>query len=44
MIDNPVVLDRDQIEQDLCGGNQVIIQFTHPDFYYSSILEEVYKL
>ncbi|WP_313642044.1 hypothetical protein [Paenibacillus sp.] len=44
MIDNPVVLDRDQIEQDLRGGNQVIIQFSHPDFYGSSILEEVYEL
>lgn len=44
LIDNPVVLNRDQIEQDLRGGNQVIIQFSHPDFYGSSILEEVDEL
>ncbi|WP_391574946.1 hypothetical protein [Cohnella sp.] len=33
LINNPVALDRDQIEQDLRGGNQVFIQFSHPDFY-----------
>ncbi|BBI33468.1 leucine-rich repeat domain-containing protein [Cohnella abietis] len=44
LIDNPVVLNRDQIEQDLNNGNQVIIQFSHPDFYGSSILEEVDEL
>ena len=44
LIDNPVVLNRDQIKQDLHGGNQVIIQFSHPDFYGSSILEEVDEL
>ncbi|GKU77226.1 hypothetical protein [Paenibacillus sp. L3-i20] len=43
LIDNPVVLDRNQIEQDLRGGKQVIIQFSHPDFY-GSILEEVDEL
>jgi len=43
LINNPVALDRDQIEQDLRDGNQVIIQFSHPDFY-GSILEEVDEL
>lgn len=43
LINNPVALDRVQIEQDLRGGNQVIVQFSHPDFY-ASILEEVDEL
>lgn len=43
LINNPVVLDRVQIEQDLRGGNQVIVQFSHPQFY-GSILEEVDEL
>lgn len=43
LINNPVALDRVQIEQDLRGGNQVIVQFSHPEFY-GSILEEVDEL
>ncbi|SEG23734.1 hypothetical protein [Paenibacillus sp. UNC499MF] len=43
LIDNPAALDRVQIEQDLHSGNQVIVQFSHPDFY-GSILEEVDEL
>ncbi|WP_025716450.1 hypothetical protein [Paenibacillus sp. 1-18] len=43
LINNPVELDQTQTEQDLCGGNQVIVQFSHPDFY-GSILEEVDEL
>ncbi|GEC89381.1 hypothetical protein [Brevibacillus brevis] len=43
LINNPVVLDRVQIEQDLRDGNQVIVQFSHPEFY-GSILEEVDEL
>lgn len=43
LIDNPVVLNRDQIEQDLFAGNQVFVQFSHPDLY-GSILEEVDEL
>ncbi|GIP36501.1 hypothetical protein [Paenibacillus sp. J2TS4] len=43
LINNPVALDRVQIEQDLHGGNQVIVQFSHPQFY-GSILEEVDEL
>lgn len=43
LINNPVALDRAQIEQDLRDGNQVIVQFSHPD-YCGSILEEVDEL
>ncbi|WP_042161228.1 hypothetical protein [Paenibacillus gorillae] len=43
LINDPVSLDRVQIKQDLRDGNQVIIQFSHPDFY-GSILEEVDEL
>lgn len=43
LINNPAVLDRVQIEQDLRGGNQVFVQFSHPDFY-GSLLEEVDEL
>ncbi|AWX59035.1 hypothetical protein AB432_030060 [Brevibacillus brevis] len=43
LINNPVELDRVQIEQDLREGNQVIVQFSHPEFY-GSILEEVDEL
>lgn len=43
LINNPVVLDPVQIEQDLRSGNQVIVQFSHPEFY-GSILEEVDEL
>ncbi|MFC3749771.1 hypothetical protein [Paenibacillus sp. GCM10012306] len=43
LINDPVVLDPVQIKQDLLGGNQVIVQFSHPDFY-GSILEEVDEL
>ncbi|MFD0717053.1 hypothetical protein [Paenibacillus sp. GCM10027626] len=43
LINNPAELDRAQIEQDLRGGNQVIVQFSHPEFY-GSILEEVDEL
>lgn len=43
LIHDPVALDRIQIEQDLNDGNQVIVQFSHPDFY-GSILEEVDEL
>lgn len=43
LINNPIALDRVQIEQDLRGGNQVIVQFSHPEFY-GSILEEVDEL
>jgi len=43
LINNPVTLDRVQIKQDLRDGNQVIVQFSHPD-YYGSILEEVDEL
>ncbi|MFS0841084.1 hypothetical protein [Paenibacillus sp. 1P03SA] len=43
LINNPASLDRVQIEQDLRSGNQVIVQFSHPDFY-GSILEEVDEL
>ncbi|MCR8844451.1 hypothetical protein NQ117_12220 [Paenibacillus sp. SC116] len=40
LINDPVELDRSQIEQDLHNGNQVIVQFSHSDSY-GSILEEV---
>lgn len=43
LINNPATLDRVQIKQDLRDGNQVIVQFSHPDFY-GSILEEVDEL
>lgn len=43
LINDPVALDRVQIEQDLRDGNQVFVQFSHPDFY-GSILEEVDEL
>lgn len=43
LINNPAALDRVQIKQDLRDGNQVIVQFSHPDFY-GSILEEVDEL
>ncbi|MBD8500950.1 hypothetical protein [Paenibacillus arenosi] len=43
LINNPDALDRVQIKQDLRAGNQVIVQFSHPDFY-GSILEEVDEL
>ncbi|GGG69744.1 hypothetical protein [Paenibacillus radicis (ex Gao et al. 2016)] len=43
LINDPVALDRVQIKQDLSEGNQVIVQFSHPDFY-GSILEEVDEL
>lgn len=43
LINNPVTLDWAQIGQDLRDGNQVIVQFSHPD-YYGSILEEVDEL
>jgi len=43
LINNPVTLDRVQIKQDLRDGNQVIVQFSHPD-YYGSMLEEVDEL
>ncbi|MFF2484620.1 hypothetical protein [Paenibacillus sp. NPDC058071] len=43
LINDPVALDQVQIKQDLLGGNQVIVQFSHPDFY-GSILEEVDEL
>lgn len=43
LINNPVTLDRSQIEKDLSDGNQVIVQFSHPQ-YYGSILEEVDEL
>ncbi|TVX89768.1 hypothetical protein [Paenibacillus agilis] len=43
LINDPTALDRDQIEQDLRHGNQVIVQFSHPNFY-GSILEEVDEL
>ncbi|MEK8130106.1 hypothetical protein WMW72_19560 [Paenibacillus filicis] len=43
LINNPVALDPVQIKQDLHDGNQVIVQFSHPDFY-GSILEEVDEL
>lgn len=43
LINNPVALDRVQIKQDLRDGNQVIVQFSHPDLY-ASILEEVDEL
>ncbi|EJL29771.1 hypothetical protein [Brevibacillus sp. BC25] len=33
LINNPVELDRVQIKQDLCGGKQVIVRFSHLDFY-----------
>jgi len=43
LINNPVALDRLRIKQDLRDGNQVIVQFSHPDFY-GSMLEEVDEL
>jgi len=43
LINDPIELDRAQIERELRGGNQVIVQFSHPD-YYGSILEEVDEL
>lgn len=43
LINNPTALDPVQIEHDLRSGNQVIIQFSHPDFY-GSLLEEVNEL
>lgn len=43
LINNPATLDRIQMEQDLRNGNQVIVQFSHPEFY-GSILEEVDEL
>ena len=43
LINNPVELDPVQIEQQLRDGNQVIVQFSHPE-YYGSILEEVDEL
>ena len=43
LINDPAALDRVQIEQDLRSGNQVIVQFSHPEFY-GSILEEVDEL
>ncbi|MFX3631828.1 MAG: hypothetical protein ACE3L7_07075 [Candidatus Pristimantibacillus sp.] len=43
LINNPVALDRVKIKQDLLDGNQVIVQFSHPD-YYGSMLEEVDEL
>ncbi|SMF85614.1 hypothetical protein SAMN05661091_3078 [Paenibacillus uliginis N3/975] len=43
LINNPVALDRVRIKQDLRDGNQVIVQFSHPDFY-AFILEEVDEL
>lgn len=43
LINNPEELDRVQIKQNLLDGNQVIVQFSHPDFY-TSILEEVDEL
>ncbi|AIQ61651.1 hypothetical protein [Paenibacillus borealis] len=43
LINNPATLDRIQMEQDLREGNQVIVQFSHPEFY-GSILEEVDEL
>lgn len=43
LINDPVALDPVQIEQDLRCGNQVIVQFSHPQFY-GSILEEVDEL
>ncbi|MEK5478672.1 hypothetical protein NYE70_17300 [Paenibacillus sp. FSL R5-0407] len=44
LINDPATLDRAQIKQDLLEGNQVIVQFSHPDFYSGSILEEVDEL
>ncbi|KHL96218.1 hypothetical protein QW71_08345 [Paenibacillus sp. IHB B 3415] len=43
LINNPATLDRIQMEQDLRSGNQVIVQFSHPEFY-GSILEEMDEL
>ncbi|GKU77215.1 hypothetical protein L3i20_v216120 [Paenibacillus sp. L3-i20] len=43
MTNDPETLDRKQIEQDLRTGNQVIVQFSHPD-YYGFLLEEVDEL
>ncbi|AIQ33089.1 MULTISPECIES: hypothetical protein [Paenibacillus] len=43
LINNPATLDRIQMEQDLRSGNQVIVQFSHPEFY-GTILEEVDEL
>ncbi|WP_028595075.1 hypothetical protein [Paenibacillus assamensis] len=43
LINNPAALDRVRIKQDLLEGNQVLVQFSHPDFY-GAILEEVDEL
>ncbi len=43
LINDPAALDRVQIKQELRDGNQVIVQFSHPDFY-GSMLEEVDEL
>jgi hypothetical protein len=43
LINDPAALDPVQIEQDLRDGNQVIVQFSNPE-YYGSILEEVDEL
>jgi len=45
LINNPVELDLAQIKQDLRDGNQVIVQFSHPDYYASNtMLEKVDEL
>jgi len=43
LINDPIELDSVQIKRDLHDGNQVIVQFSHPDFY-DSILEKVDEL
>jgi protein phosphatase 1 regulatory subunit 7 len=44
LINNPVALDPVQIKQDLLGGNQVIVQFSHPDFYGYLALHSISKV
>ncbi|MDQ0897466.1 hypothetical protein [Paenibacillus sp. V4I7] len=42
-INDPSVLDRDQVENELRQGKHVIVQFSHPSFY-GSILHELDEL
>ncbi|WNS42298.1 hypothetical protein [Paenibacillus sp. MMS20-IR301] len=43
LFNNPDTLDPAQIEQELRSGHQVIVQFSHPEFY-EPVLEEVDEL
>lgn len=43
LISDPAMLDRAQIEQELRSGHQVIVQFSHPEFY-DPVLKEIDEL